>query len=141
MSGSRILAVALALSLGAALVFASLWRDAREKAKRVERISVQPVYQRVLLDPAELAALKKLGLSDPPTALRTDLATHHDILPQKGVLGGTMAFYDKEAMVLLPGRYVYAEGDDGHYLVHAILRYDVKPGGKITWNLIDSRPD
>lgn len=141
MRGTRVLLLALIVSLAATIYFGVRWQAAERRAARAERISVQPPFQRVLLHDLELAQLKKLGLEDPVTAIKADLTTQGKLLPFQGVLGGKMAFYDRGGMVLLPGAYVYAPGDDGHYLVHAILRYGVEPGGKIQWKLLDAHRD
>jgi len=115
--------------------------DAERRAAKAERLSVQPANQRVLLDEMEIAQLRKLGLADPVAAIKSDLSQQGKLLPYPVVLGGTMAFYDKDAMVLLPGYYVYAEAEDGHYLVHAVLRYAVQAGGKIEWKIVDAHRD
>ena len=141
MRGNRGLFAALILSLAAAVYFGIRWQAAERRAAGVERLSVQPQFQRVLMQDLELAQLKKLGLPDPVPALKADLAAQGGLIPFKGVLGGRMAFYDKDGMVFLPGGYVYAPGDDGHYLVHAVLRYGVEPGGTIHWTLIDAHKD
>ena len=141
MRGTKALLTALVLSLAASVYFGVRWQAAERRAVRVERLSVQPPFQRVLLHDLELARLKKLGLTDPIAALKADLSTKGELIPFKGVLGGTMSFYDKDGMVFLPGGYVYAPGDDGHYLVHAVLHYDVQPGGTIRWTLVDARKD
>ena len=142
MRGNRALLATLILGLAAAgFYFAIRWQAAERRAARFERLSVQPAFQRVLLHDLELAQLKKLGLPDPVSALKADLSAQGELLPFKGVLGGRMAFYDKEGMVFLPGGYVYATGDDGHYLVHAVLHYGVEPGGKIHWTLVDAHKD
>jgi len=52
-----------------------------------------------------------------------------------------MAFYDKDGMVFLPGSYVYAPAEDGHYLMHVLLSYEVAPGGKITWKVVSAKRD
>ena len=132
----------IVLILGVAVVYlGARLQDSRHRAARAERLSVQSPYQRVLMDDMELAQLRKLGLADPVPAIKADLAKQGKLLPYSGVLGGTMAFYDRDAMVLLPGQYVYAEADDGHYLVHALLRYAVQPGGKIQWKIVDAHRD
>ncbi len=141
MRGNRALFAALIMSLAAAVYFGVRWQAAERRVARVERLSVQPPFPRVLLHELELAQLKKLGLPDPVPALKADLAAQGNLIPFKGVLGGRMAFYDKDGMVFLPGGYVYAPGDDGHYLVHAVLRYGVEPGGKIHWALVDAHKD
>lgn len=128
----------LALGLLAGF-FALRWREAEQRAERAERLSVEPVKQRVLLHEFELARLRELGLQDPVADLKADLTSHPEIIPYEGVLGGTMAFYDKDAIVFLPGGYVYAAADDGHYEVHALLRYEVSQGGSIRWRLVDAR--
>jgi hypothetical protein len=138
----RILWIAtLVVAAAASLYFAARWQSAEHRAARAQRLSVAPAYQGVMLSDLEIAQLKKLGLPDPIPALKADLATHGKLLPFRGVFGGTMAFYDREAMVFLPGYYVYAEGEDGHYLVHAVLRYAVQPGGTIQWRLLDAHRD
>ena len=132
----------IVLILGVAVVYlGARLQDSQRRAARAERLSVQSPYQRVLMDDMELAQLRKLGLADPVPAIKSDLAKQGKLLPYSGVLGGTMAFYDRDAMVLLPGQYVYAEADDGHYLVHALLRYAVQPGGKIQWKIVDAHRD
>ena len=137
-----ILAAVAFLALGAlAGFFATRWKDAESRAERTERLSVEPVKQRVLLHEFELARLRKLGLQDPVADLKADLTSHPEIIPYEGVLGGTMAFYDKDGIVFLPGGYVYAPADDGHYEVHALLRYEVSQGGGIRWRLIEAKRD
>ena len=121
--------------------FATRWKEAERRADRAERLSVEPTKQRMLLAEFELARLRELGLSDPVADLKADLTSHPEIIPYEGALGGRMAFYDKDAIVFLPGGYVYAPADDGHYEVHALLRYEVSPGGKIRWRLIEAQKD
>ena len=95
----------------------------------------------VYLSDDEIAALKHAGLTDPVNQLRSDLGAHGSLIPVPGVVGGKMGFYDRDGIVLLPGHYVYAPGDDGHILVHTLLSYDVQPGGKIVWKLIEAKRD
>ena len=124
-----------------AVLFFVLWLRSERRGDLAEKRSVPAASTHVLLHELEVARLKKLGLPDPPNDLRSDLAAHGELIPFEGVVGGTMSFYDKSGMVLLPGGYVYAQGDDGHVLVHAVLHYEVAPGGKITWKLLDARRD
>lgn len=141
MRTQRLLTAVLILSLAAAGVFGVLWKFAADRARRLERLSVQTAHPRVFLEEYEIAELKKLGLDDPVAALKADLSTHGDMIRFESGVGGKMSFYDKAGIVFLPGHYVYAPAEDGHYLVHALLRYSVAPGGKITWKLIDSHED
>jgi hypothetical protein len=138
--GFVIAAAFLALAILAGY-FATRCKEAERRADRAERLSVEPVKQRVLLAEFELARLRDLGLQDPVADLKANLTSHPEIVPYEGVLGGTMAFYDKDAIVFLPGGYVYAPADDGHYEVHALLRYEVSQGGKIRWKLIEAQKD
>ena len=78
-----------------------------------------------------------LSAPDAETGLTLARGAHPDLIPVGGVFGGTMGFYDRDGIVLLPGGYVYAPADDGHILAHTVLRYEVKPGGKIEWKLLD----
>lgn len=141
MRGSRVLLAALIVSLAAAIFFGIRWRDAERRAAHAERMSLHPPYQRVLIHDLELNRLKKLGLDDPVAALKADLTTRGDLIPFEGVVGGKMDFYNKEGMILLPGSYVYAPAEDGHYLVHSILSYEVDRGGTIRWKLLDAHKD
>lgn len=141
MRGTQALLVALVLSLAATALFGVRWQMAEHRAARAERLSLLPTHPRVFLEDFELAKLKKLGLDDPIAALKSDLTTHGDLIHFDSGVGGKISFYDKAGMILLPAGYVYAPAEDGHYLVHAILRYGVEPGGKITWKLLDSRID
>jgi hypothetical protein len=95
----------------------------------------------VLLSSDEIDALRRAGLTDPVNQLRSDLEAHGSLIPVKGVLGGKMGFYDRDGVVLLPGGYVYAQGEDGHILVHAILKYKVESGGTIRWTMVDAKRD
>ncbi|HEX5032648.1 MAG TPA: hypothetical protein VFX78_14480 [Candidatus Eisenbacteria bacterium] len=121
--------------------FALAWRGAERRAEKAQRVSVQPVYNRVLLDEIELAELKERGLEDPIPALKADLSSRKDLIKFDSGVGGTMAFYDKDGMVFLPGGYVYAPAEDGHYLMHVLLSYEVAPGGKITWKVVSAKRD
>ena len=141
MRGTRALTVALFLSLAAAVFFGIRWQIAERRADRAERLSIQPTHPRVFMQDFEIARLKKLGLDDPVAALKADLSTHGNLIQFESGVGGKISFYDKAGMVFLPAGYVYAPAEDGHYLVHAVLRYAVQPGGVITWKLLDSRLD
>jgi hypothetical protein len=121
--------------------FALAWRGAERRAEKAQHASVAPVYNRVLVDELELAELKKRGLEDPIPALKADLSSRKDLIKFDSGVGGTMAFYDKDGMVFLPGGYLYAPAEDGHYLMHVILSYEVAPGGKITWKVVSVKRD
>lgn len=121
-------------------------RDAEARAKAAvaraeaaEARAAGPPSQGVLLSADEVGELKRAGLTDPVNQLRSDLGAQGSLIPVPGVLGGKMGFYDRDGVVLLPGHYVYAPAEDGHIMVHAVLRYDVERGGKIRWKLLDAK--
>jgi len=116
-------------------------KAAVERAQAAEARAATPAIRGVFLSADEMGALKRRGLTDPVSQLRSDLEAHGSLIPVPGVHGGKMGFYDRDGVVLLPGGYAYAPGEDGHILVHAVLRYDVAPGGKITWKLVDAKRD
>ncbi len=93
-----------------------------------------------LLGRDDISRLMKLGLSDPPVALRRDLVTHSELIPFKSGQG-RFQFIPQEA-ILLPGQWVCAYYEDGHTPGHVLLQYEVRPGGRFVWRrLAVGRPD
>ncbi len=86
----------------------------------------------------DLAYLKGQGLPDPVVSLKADLVRNAGLIPQEGVLGGTMRFSEDRIQVL-NRRWVLAYFEDGHNAGNALLAYNVK-NGKITWKVILSEP-
>ena len=91
----------------------------------------------MLLWDHEIQRLREKGLEDPVNNLRDDLMSHPELIPYEGVLGGTMGFF-RSRIALLSLRWVYAEFEDGHIGGRCLLEYDVAPGGKITWSVIEA---
>jgi len=91
------------------------------------------------LDYPQLDFLKNLGLKDPVNDIIADLNKHPELIPFKGVLGGTMRFAGKEGVHILNIHYVLATFDDGHIEGSMLLQYDVAPGGKISWKALNAR--
>lgn len=89
----------------------------------------------------EIVLLKQKGLPNPVENISQDLRNHREIIRYKGVLGGTMGFYDKLGIHVLNKKWVLADFDDGHINGHMLLEYDVKEGGIIKWRLIDQYLD
>jgi hypothetical protein len=88
------------------------------------------------LSEAEVNQLKKWGLTNPEADLKDDLLTNQkQVLPQKGTMGGTMAIRD---IRILNARYALAYFEDGHNGGQMVLRYEVKPRGRITWKVLDN---
>jgi hypothetical protein len=89
----------------------------------------------------DVAQLQKKGLSHLEEALATDLMGHKELIPYKGIMGGTMGFYSKENIHVLTPRWVMASFEDGHIGGHMLLEYAVSPGGEIQWKVISSYLD
>lgn len=77
-----------------------------------------------------------------PAALRerliADLQKHNELIPHRGVLGGTMGFYDPQGIRVLGPRWVLADFEDGHIDGRALLVYRIGRDGRIDWRLVDS---
>jgi hypothetical protein len=86
----------------------------------------------------DIMRLKKQGLSNPVDDLIDDLMKHKELIPFKGVLGGTMSFYSKKDIHVLTSRWVLAAFEDGHIGGQMILEYTVSLGGKINWKVISA---
>lgn len=89
----------------------------------------------VLLDNAEVRTLQKQGLKDPAAQIVASLAARRDLLPMKGVLGGTMGFHPSDRWVVTRD-WVIADFDDGHIAGRGLFRYTVQDG-IFTWALMD----
>jgi len=144
----------LILVIAAIAAFVYIWGRAEQSERRANealkqaraaldsaRAETGSSPRGVFLSTDEIGKLKRAGLTDPVNQLRSDLESQGSLISIPGVLGGKMGFYDRDGVVLLPGNYVYAPAEDGHILVHALLRYDVEPGGKIRWKLIEAKRD
>jgi hypothetical protein len=89
------------------------------------------------LDSWKIAQLKIQGLSDPINDIIADLSKHNELIPFKGVLGGTMGFYDLEDIIVTSNE-VFAPFDDGHIVGYMLLKYQVSSEGKISWKVLDA---
>lgn len=83
----------------------------------------------------QIQRLKKKGLKDPVKDIVANLLKHHELIPYKGVLGGTMRFLMDGIHVLTP-KWVFASFEDGHILGHMLLEYKVSNDGKISWKVV-----
>ncbi|MGV3504409.1 MAG: hypothetical protein ACO1O1_11920 [Adhaeribacter sp.] len=87
------------------------------------------------LSASEISQLKKRGLGHPESELKADLLANQKMfLKQPATLGGTMAIREVR---ILNGRYALAYFEDGHKGGHMVLRYEVKPGGHVSWTVLD----
>ena len=75
-----------------------------------------------------------------PLALLEELATHDELLPVEGVLGGTMKWWP-EYSVVLNEKYVFGYFEDGHILGYALLKYSFDKDDNLNWQVIDTYMD
>ncbi|MDF2839553.1 MAG: hypothetical protein K0Q99_324 [Clostridia bacterium] len=90
------------------------------------------------LEEFEIEQLKKAGLKDPVRDIKLDLMTRKDLIPYKGVLGGTMGFFSEEHIYIISSKWAAAYFEDGHISGIMILKYSVQKDAKIRWSVIDS---
>jgi hypothetical protein len=86
----------------------------------------------------DIKRLKKKGLQDPIKDIVADLMKHKELIPYKGVLGGTMGFYYENNIHILTPKWVFTYFEDGHIFGHMLLEYQVSNDGRISWRVIDS---
>src|SRR5262249_37708501 len=84
------------------------------------------------------ASLRYEGGEELRQRLAADLLKHPELIPQAGVLGGTMRFYDGGEFQPIGSRWVLAPFEDGHASGLALLQYEVAQSGEISWKLLDS---
>ncbi len=86
----------------------------------------------------DIQAMKKKGLTDPVSQIIADLKQHRELIPYKGVLGGTMNFCDDSKIWILTKKWVLAYFEDGHVAGYLLLEYEVAQDGRIAWKTIAS---
>ena len=134
--------------VSALAVTTSLWQLAERRARGAEArlAAVTDSLRRVParapapVPAADPGTLRRLDLSNREREILDDLARHPELIPYKGLEGGTMRFYSSECSVLSP-EWVYGYFEDGHIVGHGLFRYRVEPGGQITWKRLDARLD
>jgi hypothetical protein len=113
-----------------------IFRNNNSLPKVAKPAVVSPPSSLGQLSASEINQLKNRGLQNPESELKTDLLTNQkNVLAAKGTLGGTMAIRD---IRILNARHALAYFEDGHNGGHMVLRYEVKPGGQITWTVLDN---
>lgn len=109
---------------------------AQLQMRRWQRIVQQQAVARgANLRADQLEMLRREGLTvNPVEQLRDSLMARPDLIPMKGVLGGTMNFYSREDIVLISPNYAFAAFDDGHIGGAMLLRFSIQgEGGRIHW--------
>ena len=96
------------------------------------------IESRNLINDFQLKRLVKKGLKDPVNDLRNDLVKHPELIPYKGVVGGTVGFGgEADSIVLLNEKWILAVFSDGHFEGEMLLEFKVL-NNKIEWKVIDS---
>ena len=91
-------------------------------------------------DKTTMLELHRKGFTGQLQDIVVDLKMHPELIPFKGVLGGTMGFYGDNDIHILTNRWVFAYFQDGHISGHLLLRYNIN-SGSISWEVIDSYLD
>ena len=82
---------------------------------------------------------EELKAGDPAGTLREDLISRKDLIPWKGVLGGTMAIPGPESIWFFAPHWALAYVEDGHIAGYLLFRFRVL-GGRIEWIPVDAQP-
>jgi hypothetical protein len=109
-----------------------------ENAKEVGAVRQNGPAAAIELLSWDIQAMKQKGLKDPVADIIADLRQHRELIPYKGVLGGTMNFYDDSKIWVLTKKWVLAYFEDGHVAGYLLLEYEVSQGGKISWKTVAS---
>ncbi len=91
-------------------------------------------------DKITMLELQRKGFIGQVKDIVADLKLHSELIPYKGVLGGTMGFYGDNDIYVLSNRWVFASFSDGHISGCMLLRYDIN-NGSISWQVINSYLD
>lgn len=81
--------------------------------------------------------LKKNGFKGDTEEIVSDLMKHKELIPFKGVVGGTMNFYDPITIHVLTDKWVFASINDGHIDGFMLLKYEMS-NSKILWKVVSS---
>ena len=80
-------------------------------------------------------ALLRQGISNPSEFIESSLQKQPELIPIKGVLGGTMRFVKVQP---LSSQWVIAYYEDGHIEGQAIYKYHLNKNGELEFELLDS---
>lgn len=117
-----------------------LTSEVEDLKKELERKEEQLQNQPQLYD-WYAKRFRERGLQDPISNIKSDLIKHKELIPYKGVLGGTMDFYYESMIHVLTAKWVLASFEDGHIGGEMLLEYQVLKNGTISWRVIDSYLD
>ena len=134
------LPIAFAFALG---YVSGCARESPESAPSPDTVRVEvhtPPRDHLIRD-WQIEDLERAGLKDPVPRLVRDLASHPELIPFPGVLGGTMGFYDSTQIPVLNDRWVYAYFEDGHISGYGLFEYSVASNGRIRWKRVSAYLD
>ncbi len=78
--------------------------------------------------------------ANPERRILQELGKRVDLIPQKAVLGGVMAFVLQESVVL-NRHWVLAVFEDGHVRGQALYQYQMNGQSEFSWQLLADQPD
>jgi len=89
-------------------------------------------------DQPDWVKYERLGLADPETTLKKDLVKRKDLIPWKGIMGGSMAVYSEDLIWFMAPNWCLAYVEDGHIGGYMLLEFEIQ-NGEISWNLIGAK--
>lgn len=110
--------------------------ELQQELEQTEEEHDAPVSTFRPLSDYELRRFEQKGISDPVSFLRDELQDRPDLIPAEAVLGGTMHFYDREAIHIISDRWVFAEYEDGHVMGQVLLSYHIDEDRTVNWEVI-----
>ncbi len=140
--GVLVLVVLLAVSAGTAVHYQ---RQAKISSERLAESMRQVEQLRRLLDSSRIPEPeweqigKALKTAEPESLLRSSLLARQDLIPWKGVLGGTMAIPGPDSIWFFAPAWALAYVEDGHIAGYLLFRFRIS-GNRVTWTLVDQEP-
>lgn len=109
---------------------------ASEELKRARALITADRGDHALPHP-EWEKLKKSARPDPQAWLTESIVSREDLIPWKGIHGGTMKIYDPSLVWFVGPRWCIAWVEDGHIGGYILLRFDPE-AEEPQWSLVDS---
>ena len=125
------------VALVLALAITALWWQLAERRARIAEARIAAIADS-LRTAGRGSAGEGRAADAGAEAVIADLARHPELIPYKGVEGGTMRFYPSECRIVGPG-WAYGYFEDGHIAGHGLFEYATGPGGTILWKRIAAK--
>jgi hypothetical protein len=111
-------------------------------AKIYEETVKEQIQETDLPNFHHLEVLKlQLETDSPLEKIKDDLQKRRDLIPEDPVMGGTMAFYNREDIHIITDKWVLASYEDGHIGGYILLEFEVLEDDTIEWKLVSSALD